>query len=81
MAATPPWKRANPKRTPTKLTEASKASARARARRAGRTYPNLIDNMYAAQQQAAGPTKKRAPAKKRAAAAKPSKRATRTAAR
>ena len=53
MATTPPWKRKNPNRTPTKLTEASKQLARARARRAGRTYPNLVDNMYAAKRQAA----------------------------
>lgn len=31
-----------------KLTPAQKASAKASAKKAGRTYPNLIDNMRAA---------------------------------
>lgn len=47
MTRTPPWKRKNPKKSSTKLTEAQKARARAAARRAGRRYPNLIDNMNA----------------------------------
>lgn len=51
-AAKAPWKRPNPKRGPaTTLTPASKERARARAQRAGRRYPNLTDNMWAAQQQ------------------------------
>jgi hypothetical protein len=29
----------------------SKATARARAKRAGRRYPNLVDNMWAAKRQ------------------------------
>lgn len=41
----PPWKRKNPADTHTKLTPEDIAEARARARAAGRTYPNLIDNM------------------------------------
>lgn len=54
MAAprTPPWKKRNPvkpaARTP--LTETQKELARDRAEAAGRRYPNLIDNMWAAQQ-------------------------------
>lgn len=40
-----------PAKRPTKLTAESKRLARARALRAGRTYPNLIDNMYAAKLQ------------------------------
>ena len=32
------------------LTEAQKAAARKRAKKAGRPYPNLVDNMWAAQQ-------------------------------
>lgn len=48
-----PWTRANPtpKSERTTLTEASKKKARARAERAGRTYPNLVDNMRAAREQ------------------------------
>lgn len=46
---TPPWKRPRPAGTPrTPLSDADKARARARAERAGRRYPNLIDNMWAA---------------------------------
>jgi hypothetical protein len=47
----PPWKKANPKKragTSRKLTPAQKASAKAAARKAGRRYPNLGDNMRAA---------------------------------
>jgi hypothetical protein len=46
----PPWKRANPKPKPAskKLSAAAKAKARARAQAAGRRYPNLVDNMWAA---------------------------------
>ena len=34
----------NPKKTSKKLTPAQKSAARARAKKAGRPYPNLIDN-------------------------------------
>jgi len=45
----PPWKKPRPKLGKrTKLSEEDKAAARARAERAGRRYPNLIDNMWAA---------------------------------
>lgn len=54
MASRPPWKRSNPKQRHTKLTAKSKRSARARARRAGRTYPSLVDNMNAAKRQNRG---------------------------
>lgn len=44
-----PWKRANPRKRAGKaskhLTPAQKSAAKARARRAGRRYPNLVDNM------------------------------------
>ena len=45
-----PWKRANPKPKAArqKLSAAAKGAARARAEEAGRPYPNLIDNMWAA---------------------------------
>ena len=51
-AATAPWKRKPPAGAKKKtLTPASRAKARARARTAGRKYPNLVDNMWAASQQ------------------------------
>ena len=48
-----PWKRSNPKKKGehTKLTPESKTYARARAAKAGRRYPNLVDNMAAAKRQ------------------------------
>jgi hypothetical protein len=49
-----PWKRQNPRKKAgkqsTKLTPAQKARAQHRARRAGRRYPNLVDNMRVAAQ-------------------------------
>lgn len=49
----PPWQRAKPKgKRPTARLDASwKAKAKARAERAGRRYPNLVDNMWAAAEQ------------------------------
>jgi len=45
----PPWKKPRPKGRPkTKLTPEQKEMARRRAEKAGRRYPNLIDNMWAA---------------------------------
>jgi hypothetical protein len=44
----PPWKRKNPRKRSGKLTPEQKAFARASAQRAGRRYPNLVDNMRAA---------------------------------
>jgi uncharacterized protein DUF6321 len=47
--SSPPWKRANPRKRAGKaskhLSSAKKSAAKARARRAGRPYPNLVDNM------------------------------------
>jgi len=45
-----PWERPNPRpaRKKKKLTAPQKKSAKDRARRAGRPYPNLVDNMRAA---------------------------------
>lgn len=41
-----PWDRKNPHQgSKQKMTEAQIAEARARAEKAGRRYPNLIDNM------------------------------------
>ena len=38
------WDKENPKKKSTKLTPAQKAQAKARAKAAGRKYPNLVDN-------------------------------------
>lgn len=47
-----PWDRSNPRKRAGKsskhLTSAEKAHAKARAKRAGRHYPNLVDNMHEA---------------------------------
>jgi hypothetical protein len=50
-AKKPPWRRARPAGKRTTLSAADKKRARARARRAGRRYPNLVDNMRAAQEE------------------------------
>jgi hypothetical protein len=51
--STPPWKRTrpDPAAAGTKLTPENLAWAKERARRAGRPYPNLIDNMAAKRRQ------------------------------
>jgi hypothetical protein len=41
------WDTPNPKRKSSPLSPAEKKSAKASARKAGRPYPNLIDNMKA----------------------------------
>lgn len=43
-----PWDKPNPKKTSSKLTPTRKAKAKAKAKKAGRPYPNLVDNMNAA---------------------------------
>ena len=48
MATKPVWEKKNPKKKSTKLTKSQKTQAKARAKAAGRPYPNLIDNMAAA---------------------------------
>lgn len=42
------WDKKNPKKKSTPLTPAQKSSAKAKAKAAGRPYPNLIDNAAAA---------------------------------
>ena len=42
------WDKPNPSKHPKKLSLAQKAFAKATAKRAGRPYPNLVDNMRAA---------------------------------
>ncbi len=47
--STPPWERSPPANSKhTRLSPAKKSAARKRAQRAGRPYPNLVDNMAAA---------------------------------
>lgn len=45
-----PWEKGNPKPKSkrTTLSSGQKAAAKARAKKAGRPYPNLVDNMAAA---------------------------------
>jgi len=38
------WDKKNPKKKSTALTPAQKASAKAKAKAAGRPYPNLVDS-------------------------------------
>jgi len=47
MKAKPVWEKENPKKKSSPLTPSQKASAKARAKKAGRPYPNLVDNMAA----------------------------------
>jgi hypothetical protein len=44
----PVWEKPNPKKKSTPLSPAQKAKAKAAAKKAGRKYPNLVDNMRAA---------------------------------
>ena len=44
---TPFWNTKNPKTKSKTLTPAQKAAAKARAKAAGRPYPNLVDNSAA----------------------------------
>ena len=49
--STPPWKRKTPAKSKhTKLTPGQIAEAKARAEKAGRRYPNLVDNMAVARE-------------------------------
>jgi hypothetical protein len=41
------WDKPSPAKKPKKLSLAQKASAKATAKKAGRPYPNLVDNMRA----------------------------------
>ena len=41
------WDKKNPKKTSKKLTPAQKSTAKAKAKAAGRPYPNLVDNAAA----------------------------------
>ncbi len=48
------WDKKNPKKTSTRLTSAQKAAAKARAKAAGRKYPNLVDNAAVARKKKKG---------------------------
>ena len=51
MKGKPFWKKSAPKGTKSsKLSTEQKAKAKARAAKAGRRYPNLVDNAWAAGQ-------------------------------
>jgi hypothetical protein len=41
------WDKKNPNKKSTPLTQAQKAKAKAMAKKAGRPYPNLVDNARA----------------------------------
>ncbi len=41
------WEKPNPNKKSEKLTPAQKAKAKARAKKAGRPYPNLVDSAWA----------------------------------
>ncbi len=78
MARSPrvPWKRPNPRKRAGKatkhLTAAEKSAAKTRAKRAGRHYPNLVDNMAVAAKKGA---KTKTSGRKRAAKASTSRSA------
>jgi hypothetical protein len=44
------WDKKNPKKKSTKLSSEQKATAKARAERNGRRYPNLVDNAWASRE-------------------------------
>ena len=49
MASKPIWERKNPKKKSKSLTSSQKSAAKSRAKKAGRKYPNMVDNAWAAQ--------------------------------
>lgn len=69
-ASRAPWKRQNPRKRAGKaskhLSPAQKSAAKARARRAGRPYPNLVDNMRMAAKKKSKSKSKSSKAKKSA---------------
>jgi hypothetical protein len=44
------WDKKNPNKKSAKLTDKQKSAAKARAKAAGRPYPNLVDNAWASKQ-------------------------------
>jgi hypothetical protein len=53
-----PWERPNPRKKSKPLSAKAKAAAKSRAKRAGRRYPNLVDNMHAAADSRGGKSRK-----------------------
>jgi hypothetical protein len=50
MVTKPIWEKENPKKTSKKLTPSQLAAAKNRAKKAGRSYPNMVDNAWAVRQ-------------------------------
>lgn len=48
MTDKPVWDKKNPKKKSDKLSPSEKAQAKARAKKAGRPYPNAVDNIAVA---------------------------------
>jgi hypothetical protein len=48
MTAKPVWDKKNPKKNHETLSPAEKSQAKARAKKAGRPYPNAVDNIAVA---------------------------------
>jgi len=57
--ATAPWKEARPAGAKKTLSPERKAAAKEAARKTGRPYPNLVDNMWASTQQKKARSRKR----------------------
>lgn len=81
-----PWKRQNPRKragqASKNLSPAQKSAAKARARRAGRRYPNLVDNMrMAAKKNSKTKTSKTKKSAKKTSAKKTRKRTTKKSAK
>src|ERR1700710_1807948 len=76
-----PWKRPNPRKRAGKvskhLSPAQKTAAKARARRAGRPYPNLVDNMRMASNESSSKKATKRGGRKRAAHKKVAKKSAR----
>jgi hypothetical protein len=49
MKQKPIWEKKNPNKKSKPLSDAQKTAAKARAKKAGRKYPNMVDNAWAAQ--------------------------------
>jgi hypothetical protein len=50
MKQKPIWEKKNPNKKSKPLSGTQKTAAKARAKKAGRKYPNMVDNAWAAQQ-------------------------------
>ena len=54
MTPKPVWEKPNPKKKHKDLNSKQESAAKARAKAAGRTYPNLVDNMAIAKKKKKG---------------------------